>query len=480
MARRQAPRGPAGGQHRTRETAAPGRRGNADEAAPGRRRPILSPMAARTDKVVVEVAGREVAISNPGKVYFPEAGITKLELVQYYLAVAEGGAARRGRAAERAGALRGRHPRRVLLPEARTRGAAAVDRGGRAALPVRPRGRGGRAQRRRGARLDGQPRLPRAAPAPGPRRRPRAPGRAAGRPRPDARHRVAADPGRGARRAGGAGRLRPHRLAEDLGLARRARQRAAPSPLVVQRGAAGGAGARARGRAPRACARHQQVVEGGAPRRLPRLQPEREGPHGGERVLGAAQARRTRLGARDLGGAVRGAARGVHAAHDAGALRRDRRPARRDRRAPVLARAAARAVSARQEAEGLGDAPWPPHYAKQEGEPPRVAPSRRRSEATPRAAGVPAKPLVEIGRADEEGRGAGRARPLEGAPRQGGRVPRAGRRAGRRDARPLFDLDPHARQPRARARAAAARAGATRPRRRPVAPPRGSRGPGRE
>src|ERR1700684_3390951 len=33
-------------------------------------------------------------------------------------------------------------------------------------------------------------------------------------------------------------------------------------------------------------------------------------------------------------------------------------------------------LSARQEAEGLGDAPWPPHYRKQEGEPSRVAPSR--------------------------------------------------------------------------------------------------------
>jgi len=33
---------------------------------------------------------------------------------------------------------------------------------------------------------------------------------------------------------------------------------------------------------------------------------------------------------------------------------------------------------ARHEAEGLGDAPWPPHYAKQAGEPPRVQPSKRR------------------------------------------------------------------------------------------------------
>src|SRR4029079_10332726 len=35
-------------------------------------------------------------------------------------------------------------------------------------------------------------------------------------------------------------------------------------------------------------------------------------------------------------------------------------------------------LSARDEKEGLGDAPWPPHYRKQEGEPPRVQPSRRR------------------------------------------------------------------------------------------------------
>src|SRR4051794_12580473 len=35
-------------------------------------------------------------------------------------------------------------------------------------------------------------------------------------------------------------------------------------------------------------------------------------------------------------------------------------------------------LSARDEAEGLGDAPWPPNYAKQAGEPPRVQPSKAR------------------------------------------------------------------------------------------------------
>ena len=43
-------------------------------------------------------------------------------------------------------------------------------------------------------------------------------------------------------------------------------------------------------------------------------------------------------------------------------------------------------LSARHEREGLGDAPWPPHFRKQQGEPVRAQPSRRR---------VPVHPLVE-------------------------------------------------------------------------------------
>jgi DNA ligase D-like protein (predicted polymerase) len=39
---------------------------------------------------VLEVAGREVTITNPGKVFFPRTGHTKLDLVRYYLAVADG------------------------------------------------------------------------------------------------------------------------------------------------------------------------------------------------------------------------------------------------------------------------------------------------------------------------------------------------------------------------------------------------------
>ncbi|HUO48591.1 MAG TPA: non-homologous end-joining DNA ligase [Acidimicrobiales bacterium] len=45
-------------------------------------------MAAK-DVRTVEVAGRQVGISNPGKEYFPELGATKSDLVDYYLAVGD-------------------------------------------------------------------------------------------------------------------------------------------------------------------------------------------------------------------------------------------------------------------------------------------------------------------------------------------------------------------------------------------------------
>ena len=47
-------------------------------------------------------------------------------------------------------------------------------------------------------------------------------------------------------------------------------------------------------------------------------------------------------------------------------------------------------LSARHEREGQGDAPWPPFYRKQKDEPPRAQPSKRR---------VSKHPLIEIGRA---------------------------------------------------------------------------------
>ena len=74
-------------------------------------------------------------------------------------------------------------------------------------------------------------------------------------------------------------------------------------------------------------------------------------------------------------------------------------------------------LSERHEREGQGDAPWPPQYRKQPGEPPRVQPSRRRKAPAADDAGetadkkkptrpagsttgrrVPKRPLIEIAR----------------------------------------------------------------------------------
>jgi bifunctional non-homologous end joining protein LigD len=73
------------------------------------------------------------------------------------------------------------------------------------------------------------------------------------------------------------------------------------------------------------------------------------------------------------------------------------------------------ALADEHEEAGFGDAPWPPHYEKQEGEPPRVQPSKRRSGSAPRSGVVPppapgkdagptgrrrtTHPIVEIARA---------------------------------------------------------------------------------
>jgi hypothetical protein len=75
-------------------------------------------------------------------------------------------------------------------------------------------------------------------------------------------------------------------------------------------------------------------------------------------------------------------------------------------------------LAARDEAAGLPDAPWPPHYDKQSGEPPRVQPSKRRAApvagtapaagTAPPPGGSPARgtgrrqstmPLIEVARA---------------------------------------------------------------------------------
>src|SRR5919198_4275919 len=46
-------------------------------------------MATKSEETLVELDGREVRITSPDKVFFPERGETKLDLVRYYEAVQE-------------------------------------------------------------------------------------------------------------------------------------------------------------------------------------------------------------------------------------------------------------------------------------------------------------------------------------------------------------------------------------------------------
>jgi len=64
-------------------------------------------------------------------------------------------------------------------------------------------------------------------------------------------------------------------------------------------------------------------------------------------------------------------------------------------------------LSAKHERDGQGDAPWPPHYAKQAGEPKRVAPSRAKKEDPEKAPGKTATrrakhPLIVISKSPEK------------------------------------------------------------------------------
>ena len=186
-------------------------------------------------------------------------------------------------------------------------------------------------------------------------------------------------------------RLGPHRLAQDLGLPRHPRHRPDRAALELRPGPARGAGAGARGGAARAGARHQQVVEGGAPRRVRGLQPERQGPHGRLGLLGAPHARRAGLGPARLGRAGQSV--------DPEDFTLATMPARFAESAigtPASTIAPARSTAARAvgaaRGEGLGDAPWPPHYEKQR--------ASRRGCSRPRPSAK--HPLIEIGRAQRK------------------------------------------------------------------------------
>ena len=266
-----------------------------------------------TRKEILQIGDREVSISNPDKVYFPKAGHTKLDLVRYFLAVADGALTGvRGRPMALKRFVDGAEKEPFFQKRAPDN-TPDVDPDGDADVPVRPDGRRGRARRAAGLAwvanlgcLDLNPH----------------PVRAEDLDHPD-ELRVDLDPVPGVpwsqvREVA----LVTREALEAVGLTGWPKTSGSRGIHINVRieprwtygaGPPGRAGAGPRRRAAGPLDRDLEVVEGGAPRGVPRLQPEREGPDGRVRLLGPAHARRPRLVPAALG---RGAGRrdgGLHA-----------------------------------------------------------------------------------------------------------------------------------------------------------------------
>jgi DNA ligase D-like protein (predicted polymerase) len=353
----------------------------------------------RAEKIVLDVGGREVAVSNPGKVYFPEAGVTKLELVQYYIAVSEAALRHAGGRpnvlVRYADGIHGEFFFQKRAPASRPPWIEVVALrfpSGREAEEVVPRDAGALVWMANLGCLELHPH----------------PVRAEDLEHPD-ELRVDLDPMPGVE------------WAQIREVARVVREVLVELRLTGWPKTSGSRGVHVNVRLHRRWSFHEVrraalALAREVERRAPALatskwwKEERHGvfldynQNAKDRTVASAYSVRPRPDARvstpltwdELFEArpedftlrtvpARFAAIGdPHAAID-------EHPCALD---GLLE------LSARQEAEGLGDAPWPPHYAKQAGEPPRVAPSKRRSapQAKP-GRRVSKKPLLEIARA---------------------------------------------------------------------------------
>ena len=136
---------------------------------------VASVSPAKSTGEILEIDGHEVRVSSPDKVVFPQPGLTKLDVVRYFLAVAPGALRGAGGRPDGAEALREGHRPGGVLPEARAREPPRLRRHRDPALRPRHLGRGGRDPGCRGPGVGRQPRMPRPQPASGARRGPRPP-----------------------------------------------------------------------------------------------------------------------------------------------------------------------------------------------------------------------------------------------------------------------------------------------------------------
>ena len=271
---------------------------------------------------ILTVAGREVTISNPHKVYFPERGYTKLQLVEYYLSIADGalrGAGGRPMALKRfVDGAAGQPFFQKRAPESRPDWIETAELSfpsGRTADEIVIRDAAQLAWIVNLGCIDLNPH----------------PVRAEDLDHPD-ELRVDLDPNPGiswdhVRRVA----MVVQESLADLGLtgwpktsgSRGIHVNVRIEPrLVLPRGAPGGAGARSRRGTPGTRPRHQSLVEGGATRCVHRLQPERQGPHGRVGVFRPPDARRPGVDAPPLGGPAGLRDGGLHARDGARPVRR--------------------------------------------------------------------------------------------------------------------------------------------------------------
>jgi bifunctional non-homologous end joining protein LigD len=355
----------------------------------------------KSEKVVLKVAGREVAISNPGKIYFPEAGITKLEVVRYYLAVAEGalrGAGGRPNVLVRyADGIHGEFFYQKRAPVSRPPWIEVVALSfpsGRTAEEVVPRDASALAWMANLGCLELHPH----------------PVRTEDLDHPD-ELRVDLDPVPGVE------------WPQLVAVARVVHEALDDSGLVGWPKTSGSRGIHVNVRIHRRWSfsqvrRAALALARDVERRAPTLATSqwwKEERHGVFLDYNQNAKDRTVASAYSVRPKPDGRVSAPLLWEELDACRPEEftlrtMPARfaavGDRHAgiddhpcslePLLA------LSAKQEAEGLGDAPWPPHYAKQAGEPPRVQPSRRKRGDGKAGRRVSTKPLVEIGRAEKK------------------------------------------------------------------------------
>jgi bifunctional non-homologous end joining protein LigD len=357
-------------------------------------------MASKPERVVVEAAGREVAISNPGKVYFPEAGITKLDVVRYYLAVAEGalrGAGGRPNVLVRyADGIHGEFFYQKRAPTARPEWVETVALrfpSGRIAEEVLPRDAAALAWMANLGCLELHPH----------------PVRAEDLDHPD-ELRVDLDPVPGVQ------------WPQLVAVARIVREVLGDLGLVGWPKTSGSRGIHVNVRIHRRWSftevrRSALALAREVERRTPDLatshwwKEERRGvfldynQNAKDRTVASAYSVRPKPDARVSAPVTWEELEECRPEDFTLRTMPARFAAVGDRHAAIdehpCSLENALELSARQEAQGLGDAPWPPHYAKQPGEPPRVAPSRKKS-GTASGRRVPTRPLVEIGRAQKK------------------------------------------------------------------------------